>query len=53
MYYNYNDENENNVNPEQENDIELTAEEFENIPDWDNSESCYIPMFDDADVLLR
>lgn len=27
--------------------------EFENIPDWDNSESCYIPMFDDADVLLR
>lgn len=27
--------------------------EFENIPNWDNSESFYIPMFDDANVLLR
>lgn len=34
MYYNYNDENENNAAPEAEetNDIELTAEEFADIP---------------------
>ena len=23
------------------------------IPDWDNAESVYIPMFDDAEVLMR
>lgn len=27
--------------------------DFADIPDWDNSESIYIPMFDDAKILVR
>lgn len=27
--------------------------EFEDIPDWDNSESAYIPMFDDSVIIMR
>lgn len=27
--------------------------DFLDIPDWDNGESAYIPMFDDAEVLHR
>lgn len=26
---------------------------YSEIPDWDNSESIYIPMFDDAEILTR
>lgn len=27
--------------------------DFVSIPDWDNYESIYIPMFDDADILTK
>lgn len=27
--------------------------DYVDIPDWDNAESAYIPMFDDAEVLHR
>ena len=27
--------------------------DFADIPDWDNGESIYIPMFDDAKILIR
>lgn len=27
--------------------------DFADIPDWDNRESIYIPMFDDAKILVR
>lgn len=26
---------------------------YQDIPDWDNGESIYIPMFDDAEILAR
>lgn len=26
---------------------------FEDIPEWDNAESIYIPMFDDAEIIVR
>lgn len=27
--------------------------DYLNIPDWDNGESIYIPMFEDADIIMR
>lgn len=27
--------------------------DYLDIPDWDNAESVYIPMFDDAEILIR
>ena len=27
--------------------------DYLDIPDWDNAESAYIPMFDDAEILMR
>ena len=27
--------------------------DYSEIPDWDNDESIYIPMFDDAEILMR
>ena len=32
---------------------ELSFVVFENIPDWDNHESVYIPMFDNGEILMR
>ena len=34
-----------------EPDLEFV--DFADIPDWDNGESIYIPMFDDAKILVR
>lgn len=34
-------------------DPKLEFVESEDIPEWDNKESVYIPMFDDGDVLRR
>lgn len=46
MYYNYNDENENNVNTEEVNDIELTAEEFEDIPEAAEPKEEPVPYYE-------
>ena len=27
--------------------------DYLNIPDWDNGESIYIPMFEDGDIIMR
>lgn len=27
--------------------------DYLNIPDWDNGESIYIPMFEDAEIIMR
>lgn len=32
---------------------ELSFVEFEDIPDWDNHENVYIPMFDNGEILMR
>lgn len=32
---------------------ELSIVSFNDIPYWDNCESAYIPMFDDADIMYR
>ena len=32
---------------------ELSFIEFEDIPDWDNHENVYIPMFDNGEILMR
>lgn len=32
---------------------ELSFIEFEDIPDWDNHENVYIPMFDNGEILTR
>lgn len=34
-------------------ECELEIVDYLNIPDWDNYESIYIPMFDGAEILIR
>ena len=46
-FYPAGDVEENYFNPH------LEFVDFADIPDWDNHESIYIPMFDDAKILMR
>ena len=46
MYYNYNDENENNVTGEEVNDIELTAEEFAGVAEPAASAEEPVPYYE-------
>ena len=48
----------NTITPHHPTDIAYLAPklcfvDFQEIPDWDNYESAYIPMFDGAEVLMR
>lgn len=33
-------------------DVDLDIVEYTNIPDWDNAESIYIPLFDESNEIL-